>query len=56
VDAKRRHNESTATITYEAVAKTLRESQAKLREKHGKTIDFEVSVRDGKAILKPILK
>jgi hypothetical protein len=56
VDAKRRQNESTATITYEAVAKTLRDSSAKLREKHGKAVDFEVAVKDGKAILKPVLK
>jgi hypothetical protein len=56
VEAKRRQNESTATITYEAVAKSLRESSAKLREKHGKAVDFEVAVKDGKAILKPVLK
>jgi hypothetical protein len=56
VEAKRRQNESTAAITYDAVAKSLRDSSAKLREKHGKSVDFEVAVKDGKAILKPILK
>jgi hypothetical protein len=56
VDAKRRQKESTAAITYEAIAKTLRDSSAKLREKHGKSIDFEVAIRDGKAILKPVIK
>lgn len=56
VDAKRRQNESTAAITYEAVAKSLRDSSAKLREKHGRPVDFEVAVKDGKAILKPVLK
>ena len=58
VAAKRRQNESTAAITYEAVAKTLRDSQAKLREKHGsdRSVDFEVAVKDGKAILRPIVK
>lgn len=56
VEAKRRGNESTAAITYEAVAKTLRESSAKLREKHGKAVDFEVALKDGKAILKPVIK
>jgi hypothetical protein len=56
VDAKRRQNESTAAITYEGVAKSLRDSSAKLREKHGKSVDFEVTVRDGKTILKPVLK
>lgn len=56
VDAKRQLKESTATITYDAVARSLRDSSAKLREKHGKAVDFEVSVKDGKAILKPVLK
>jgi hypothetical protein len=56
VEAKRRANESTAAITYEGVARTLRESSSKLREKHGKKIDFEVALKDGKVILKPVVK
>jgi hypothetical protein len=56
VDAKRRQNESTAAITYENVARSLRESSSKLQQKHGKKVDFEVTVKDGKTILKPILK
>jgi hypothetical protein len=56
VEARRRTNESTAAITFEAVAKSLRDSGAKLREKHGKTVDFEVAVKDGKTILKPVIK
>jgi hypothetical protein len=56
VEAKRRSNESTAAITYEAVAKSLRSKSAELREKTGKAVDFEVGVKDGKAILKPVVK
>jgi hypothetical protein len=56
VDTKRKQNESTAAITYDALAKSLRESSAKLREKHGRSIDFEVAVKDGKTILKPVVK
>lgn len=57
VEAKRRHNESTAAITYDAVAKSLRDSQARLKEKHGRpVVDFEVGVKDGKAILRPVIK
>jgi len=56
VEAKRRQNEPTAAITYDAVAKSLRDSSARLREKHGRLVDFEVSVKDGKAVLKPVLK
>jgi hypothetical protein len=56
VETKRKQNESTAAITYEGIARTLRDSSAKLREKHGKAVDFEVTVKDGKTILKPVLK
>jgi hypothetical protein len=56
VDAKRKQNESTAAITYQAVAKSIRESGDKLRQKHGKPVDFEVTVKDGKAYLRPVLK
>jgi hypothetical protein len=56
VDAKRRQNESTASITYDAIARSLRDSSAKLRHKHGKAVDFEVTVKNGKAILRPVLK
>jgi hypothetical protein len=56
LEAKRRRKESTVAITYEALAHRLRESGAKLRQRHGRPIDFEVNVKDGKTILKPVLK
>ncbi len=57
VDTKRKQQESTAAVTFDGLAKTLRESTAKLREKHsGKSVDFEVTVKDGKTILRPIVK
>jgi hypothetical protein len=56
VETKRKQNESTAAITYDNLAKSLRESSAKLREKHGRAVDFEVAVKDGKTILKPVVK
>jgi hypothetical protein len=56
VDAKRRQKESTASLTYEALAASLRASSQKLREKHGKPVDFEVGLKDGKAVLRPKLK
>jgi hypothetical protein len=56
VDAKRRQNESTAAVTYQSVARTLQESGERLRQKHGRAVDFEVAVKDGKTILRPILK
>ena len=57
VDTKRQQNESTAKLTYDDLARTIRDSSAKLRERHaGKNVDFEVSVRDGKTVLKPVVK
>ncbi|MEO7113849.1 MAG: MXAN_5187 C-terminal domain-containing protein [Polyangiaceae bacterium] len=57
VDTKRKQNESTTAITYEGVAKSLRESTARLKEKHGgNSVDFEVTVKEGKTILRPVLK
>jgi hypothetical protein len=57
VDAKRSRQESTASFTYENLAKSLRDSSDKLRQKHtGKSVDFEVAVKDGKTILRPVVK
>jgi hypothetical protein len=56
IEAKRRQNESTAAITYDAVARSLRESSAKLRQRLGKPVDFEVAVKDGRAIIRPVVK
>jgi hypothetical protein len=56
VQTRRSQNESTAALTYDAMAKSLRESSEKLREKHGKTVDFEVTVKDGKTVLRPVVK
>ncbi len=56
VEAKRRQRESTAAVTYDALADSLRESSNRLRQKHGKPVDFEVGIKDGKAILKPVIR
>jgi hypothetical protein len=56
VDAKRKANESTAAITFEKVAANLRETATQLRAKGKRSVDFEVVLRDGKPVLKPILK
>ncbi len=57
IDAKRSRQESTASLTYDSLAQSLRDSSAKLRQKHnGKNVDFEVTVKDGKTILKPVVK
>lgn len=57
VETRRSQKESTASVTYDALARTVRDSTAKLKEKHGgKSVDFEVTVKDGKTILKPVVK
>lgn len=57
VDAKRANNESTAGITYDKLAKSLAEQKEKLRAQHaGKAVDFEVAVKNGKAVIRPILR
>jgi hypothetical protein len=57
VEAKRSRQESTAAITFDGLARSLRDSSEKLKQKHGdKQVDFEVAVKDGKTILRPVVK
>jgi len=57
VDAKRQANESTASITYDKVAASLRDTAQQLRSKHqGRQVDFEVVLKNGRAVLKPVVK
>jgi hypothetical protein len=57
IETKRQQRESTATLTYDSLAKSLRESSEKIQAKHaGKKVDFEVTVKDGKTILRPVVK
>jgi hypothetical protein len=56
VEAKRKANESTAAITFEKVAANLRETATQLRAKGKRSVDFEVVLKDGKPVLKPVVK
>jgi hypothetical protein len=57
IEAKRLRQESTTSVTYDSLAKSLRESSARLKQMHaGKKVDFEVAEKDGKTILRPIVK
>jgi len=57
VREKRSRGESTATTTFESVARSLRSSSEKLRGQHaGRDVDFEVTEKDGRTILKPVVK
>lgn len=57
VETKRAANESTAGVTYEKLAATLRAQADKLRAQHPmKAIDYDVVIKDGKTHIKPVLR
>lgn len=46
-----------ASLTYEAVAQQLKTTEAQLRAKYtGRNVEFDVTEKDGKVVLKPIVK
>lgn len=53
----KRQNREGSQVSLEGLAKSLRDTEAKLREKHGsRRIDFEVVLKDGRAVVKPIVR
>jgi hypothetical protein len=55
--AARVQTKESAPVSVDALAKKLEQTAEQLREKHrGKQVDFEVIIRDGKAILKPFVR
>lgn len=56
VEAKRQTQDANA-VSVEGLAKSLKATEAKLREQHkNRKIDFDVVIKDGKAVLKPIVR
>lgn len=46
-----------AHVSYEGLAKSIRATEAKLREQHkNRKIEFDVVIKDGKAVVKPIVR
>ena len=57
LSAKRRCNEDTSKISYEAVARRVARQIPELMSRDGaKSVDFKVAVKDGKAVLKAVPK
>jgi hypothetical protein len=57
VAARRRSGESVEGLTYERVARSLSEQGERLRAQHpNRSLDFEVVQKDGKAVIKPVVK
>ena len=54
--AERRRLNQPGKVSVDALASSLRETESKLRKEHaGKDIDFHVVVKNGKAMVKPIV-
>jgi hypothetical protein len=56
VEAKRQTQDG-AAVSMEGLAKSMKATEAKLREIHkNRKIDFDVVIKDGRAVLKPIVR
>jgi hypothetical protein len=56
VEAKRQTQDA-AAVSMEGLARSMKATEAKLREQHkNRKIDFDVVIKDGKAVLKPIVR
>ncbi len=57
LSALKKENREASQVSLESLKRTLHDAESKLREKHqGRKIDFEVVIRDGKAIVKPTVR
>ena len=57
VESRRSTNEPVVGLTYERLADKLRSEAAKLKTTYkAQRVDYEVVVKDGKTILKPVLR
>jgi len=57
VQTRRERNEPTTNITFEKLSESLRSQTEKLKQKHAsKKIDYEIVVKDGKTLIKPIVR
>ena len=55
-DAKKQLNDP-RSVSLDGLTKQLRQAEDSLRKQHGnRKIDFDVVIKDGKAVVKPILK
>ena len=57
VDTKLKNNER-GNVSLDKLTKSLRDAESQLRQKHGsrRRIDFDVIVKNGKVVLKPIVR
>jgi hypothetical protein len=44
-------------VSIDSLAKSLRETESKLKSQHGgRAVDFQVVIKDGKPIVKPVVR
>jgi hypothetical protein len=56
IAAKQETNDATS-VSVDGLARSLREAEKRLKAEHGeRTIDFDVVIKGGKAVVKPIVK
>lgn len=56
--ALKRQTNDQSSVSVEGLRKSLLNAEAKLRSKHGahRKVDFDVVIKDGKAVVKPVVK
>jgi hypothetical protein len=55
--ARRQLNQSSSSVSIDSLAKSLRETETKLKGQHGgRSVDFQVVIKDGKPIVKPVVR
>jgi hypothetical protein len=57
VQARREAGESTANVTFDKLERSLTKQREQLRQKHaGRDVDFEVVNKDGRTVIRPVIK
>jgi hypothetical protein len=55
--AARRETHEGSAVSVDGLARSLREAEGRLKARHGdRTIDFDVVIKGGKALVKPVIK
>jgi hypothetical protein len=56
-EAKRQTNDR-SSVSVEGLRKSLESAEAKLRSKHGahRKVEFDIVIKDGKAVVKPVVR
>ncbi|HVW24767.1 MAG TPA: MXAN_5187 C-terminal domain-containing protein [Polyangiaceae bacterium] len=57
LNAARRQLNQASAVSIDSLAKSLRETESKLKSQHGgRAVDFQVVIKDGKPIVKPVVR